>query len=190
MSTREFLLTQKPAATNTRTFRSFLLMAQFEAQEIGARIALARKEAGFTQEELAQIAPFSQRSLQDYEAGKITPYRHLRDLSRLLKRPTEWFLYGDEEEPVPVVEQMRALEERLQQAIGELPTLIAEAVAVAIGSAGEEARPWVGQTRAQLDRQDEILEAIVSAVGDLKEVVQHLVETHEARSSPRRASGH
>ena len=56
----------------------------FTAREVGARIAAMRRERGFTQEELAALAPFSKRSLQDYEAGISLPYRHLRDLSSLL----------------------------------------------------------------------------------------------------------
>jgi transcriptional regulator with XRE-family HTH domain len=90
--------TQKPAATNARNFRTFLLMQQFAAEEIGARIAQARNERGLTQDELSDLAAgFSKRSLQDYEAGKTIPYKHLRELSQLLKKPTEWFLYGDVE---------------------------------------------------------------------------------------------
>lgn len=92
---------QKPAATSSRNFRTFLLMAQFEAREIGARIQQARNEKGLTQEELAEMATFSKRSLQDYEGGTTIPYRQLREIGQLLGKPTEWFLYGDAEgEPV------------------------------------------------------------------------------------------
>ena len=51
------------AATRTRNFSRFLLMAQLQAKEIGARIALARNEAGLTQEEVTDLATFSKRSL-------------------------------------------------------------------------------------------------------------------------------
>lgn len=79
---------------SSRSLRTFLLAVQFEAKEIGERIAQARREAGLTQEQLAEIASFSKRSLQDYEAGTTIPYRHLRELSRLLKRDVDWFLHG------------------------------------------------------------------------------------------------
>ena len=88
--------TQVAAATKSRNFRTFLLMQRFEAQEIGERIKLARLERGLTQEELAEMSSFSKRSLQDYEGGLTIPYRHFRELSRLLNRPEEWFLYGGE----------------------------------------------------------------------------------------------
>lgn len=71
-------------------------MEELEAKEVGARIRRARDERGLTQEELAGMASFSKRSLQDYEAGKTAAYRHLGELSRLLNRPREWFLYGDD----------------------------------------------------------------------------------------------
>lgn len=98
----------KAAATTTRTFRSFLLMSQLEAQEIGARIKQKRLERGMTQEELAQTASFSARSLQDYENGVTIPYKHFQELGRLLDVSHEWFMYGDEDEGEsfkPVVQQ-------------------------------------------------------------------------------------
>jgi repressor LexA len=71
-------------------------MQQFGAAEIGARIKQARLERGLTQEELAALASFSKRSLQDYESGKTIPYRHLGELGQLLGKSIEWFLHGDE----------------------------------------------------------------------------------------------
>lgn len=89
---------QKLAATKTRNLRTLLLMEQFAAGEIGARIQQARRERGLTQEEFAELTTFSKRSLQDYESGVTIPYKHLREISRLLRRPEEWFLYGDPDE--------------------------------------------------------------------------------------------
>lgn len=107
---------KKPAATNDRTFRTFLLMVQLEAEAIGERIAQARLEAGMTQEELAELATFSKRSLQDYETGVTIPYRHMREISALLGRPVEWFLHGAKEsrEEPPLTE---AFVDRLEAAV-------------------------------------------------------------------------
>lgn len=102
-----FTTAQKLAATNSRNFRTFLLVSQFEAEAIGARIALARKERGMTQEELASVASFSKRSLQDYERGVTIPYKHLRELATILKRKTEWFLYGDPDESSSELQRLR-----------------------------------------------------------------------------------
>lgn len=116
----------RSAATTTRTFRTFLLMSQLQAKEIGARIALARNERGMTQDEMGEVATFSKRSLQDYEAGHTIPWRHMREISRLLNRPTEWFLHGDEQQAdLPVGNRL----EELATAVGALTDQFGEAVA-------------------------------------------------------------
>jgi len=85
-------------------------MQQFAAREIGARIGLARKEAGgMTQEQLAELLDVSARSVQDYEAGITIPWKHFQRLEVIFKRPMGWFLHGDVDgEPADV---RRLLEE-------------------------------------------------------------------------------
>ena len=117
--------TRTPAATNARNFRTFLLMQQFEAQAIGARIRQARREAGMTQEDLAEVSSFSKRSLQDYEAGVTIPYRNLRELAAILRRSVAWFLHGAEadrlpEEDAALADRMAALEAQLQELVQEI----------------------------------------------------------------------
>lgn len=106
-------MTQKSVTTSSREFHRFLLVAQLEAKEIGVRIAQARLEAGLTQEQLAELAPFSYRSLQDYEQGVTIPYRQMRELSKLLDRPVEWFLHGDDEEEQSIIEKLGELDRKL-----------------------------------------------------------------------------
>jgi len=84
-------------------------MQRFEAQEIGARIKQARLERGLGQGELAAMASFSKRSLQDYEYGETIPYKHFQELSRLLAKPPEWFLYGDEAIAIPGEDRLREI---------------------------------------------------------------------------------
>jgi transcriptional regulator with XRE-family HTH domain len=62
---------------------------------IGRRIAQARREAGLTQEELAGLIGVTTRSVQGYEAGTVTPFRHLRKLEEVTEKPRGWLLYGD-----------------------------------------------------------------------------------------------
>lgn len=87
--------TKQPAATKSRNFRTFLLVTQLEAEAIGARLALARKEAGFTQEQVAEMSTMSKRSLQNYEAGITIPYAHFRELAAIYTREVDWFLHGE-----------------------------------------------------------------------------------------------
>ena len=122
-ATRTFKSAHPSSATTTRNFRSFLLMAQLEAREIGARIKQARKERGLTQEELAELCDVSTRALQTWEGGAVTPYRHFKDLARLLQRQEEWFLYGDPPAPAEdaelgeVKDRLERIESRLEQVV-------------------------------------------------------------------------
>lgn len=112
---------QKPAATNGRSFRSFLLVSQFEAAEIGSRIRQARDEKGLTQDELAAMCSFSKRSLSDYENGVTIPYKHLQELGRVLGKEPSWFLHGDAKEPEPGLrEEVRALRQELERLLRRL----------------------------------------------------------------------
>jgi transcriptional regulator with XRE-family HTH domain len=99
----------KTAATNSRNFRTFLLVSQLEAKQIGARLQLARKEAGLTQEQVADISTVSKRSLQDYEAGVTIPYAHFRELAGIYRCDVNWLLHGEQEpaEP-PLLEEVSA----------------------------------------------------------------------------------
>jgi transcriptional regulator with XRE-family HTH domain len=98
-------------------------MAQFEAREIGARIQKARKQRGLTQPDLAELCDVTPRTVQNWEAGTHPPYKHLRTISRLLNRPEEWFLYGEEAQDAAPDEATKAQLDRIEQA---LETLIAQ----------------------------------------------------------------
>ena len=126
---------QQPAATNARNYRTFLLVAQLEAKAIGARIARARKEAGMTQDQLVDVASFSKRSLQDYEAGNTIPWAHFGEIAELTNTPVSKLMHGEPEKP-PInielvldrLERMEALElelreirQMLQRIEGRLP---------------------------------------------------------------------
>lgn len=117
---------RKSAATNARNFRTFLLVSQFEARAIGERIAKARNEAGLTQEEMAELASFSKRSLQDYEAGVTIPYRHMREIGAILNRQVPWFLHGDEVEVEGLSERVDHLQGQLDEVLGLLRSRLDE----------------------------------------------------------------
>ena len=91
---------------SSRTFRSgpylhgLLTSAErvdaFLQREICARIKLARTEAGFTQQEMADLLNMSMRGYQNYESDRV-PWRELDKIAELTGKPQEWFLRGDEE---------------------------------------------------------------------------------------------
>ena len=99
-------------------------MQQLAAKEIGARIALARKEAGgLTQEQLGDLINVTMRSVQNYESGGTIPWKHFQALSRVLDKPVEWFIHGEREDPDATAEarhdellaQLRELHSRLDK---------------------------------------------------------------------------
>lgn len=70
--------------------------ASEQAVLIGTRITQARLEqGGMSQAELAALLGLSERSIQAYETGEVIPYRQMRDLERVLKKPVAWFLHGE-----------------------------------------------------------------------------------------------
>ena len=101
------------------------MVKEFEAKAIGERLRQARREAGMTQEDLAEVSSFSKRSLQDYEAGVTIPYRNLTELATILRRSVAWFLHGAEadrspEEDAALAERMTAVEAQLQELVQEI----------------------------------------------------------------------
>ena len=66
--------------------------------QVGRRIARARKEAGLTQQELAERVGVTRRSIQGYESGSVAPYRHLDQLGAALGRSPQW-LVSEQPEP-------------------------------------------------------------------------------------------
>jgi PAS domain S-box-containing protein len=93
------------------------------SEEMGARLAQARKEAGLTQKALAGRLGVTRRSIQGYEAGTVVPYKHLGRLGGILDRAPSWFLGGDQPAavtPDPVAELRAALHEELVAVFSEL----------------------------------------------------------------------
>lgn len=80
--------------TNSRTFRTFLLLMELEPEKIRARLRQARKEAGLSQAELADLMSVHKRTIENYENVRV-PWDHLNEYARLTNREPEWFLYGD-----------------------------------------------------------------------------------------------
>ena len=71
----------------------------------------------------SSVASFSKRSLQDYEAGAVIPFKHFQELGRLLRRPPEWFLYGDE--ALRPDDEIRQLQHEVQALRDQLDEVLA-----------------------------------------------------------------
>lgn len=70
-------------------------MEQLELQTIKKRISLARKEAGYTQEQMAKLLGISQPAYSCYETGdKPLPTNKISLIAQIVNRPSSFFL-GD-----------------------------------------------------------------------------------------------
>jgi transcriptional regulator with XRE-family HTH domain len=112
----------KPSATETRNFRTFLLVREFEKKAIGERIATARDEnGGMTQQELADAVGVTMRSVQAYEAGDTVPWKHMQKIADVLGRSIPWLIHGGNDRvSQEVAERIEAAAGKLEEAARRL----------------------------------------------------------------------
>lgn len=96
--------------------------AHLQAQ-ICARIKQARIEAGYTQEEMADLLAMTMRGYQNYESKRV-PFRLLDKIAAVTNVTQMWLLRGDPPEAEPsapeVLQRIASLEatvESLRQAV-------------------------------------------------------------------------
>jgi transcriptional regulator with XRE-family HTH domain len=92
-----------------------------EHRRVGTRIATARREAGMTQRQLARELGVTTRSIQNYEAGAVIPYRHLRRIETLTRRRPGWLLAVN-----PERDDMGDTLARLERALADHQRLLQE----------------------------------------------------------------
>ena len=80
-------------------------------KQICARIKQARKAAGFTQEDFANLLNVTTRTWQNYERDRV-PFRRLGEIARLTSVQQEWLVRGDQKEsdPTPVLDRLEELQ--------------------------------------------------------------------------------
>lgn len=97
-------------------------MAQIEERMVRARIKQARKEAGLTQQQLAELLEVIPRSVQNYEDpgdNGRTPWGKINAIAKATGRTSEWILHGDE-----VVASPLELQQQLDRVEGKLDELL------------------------------------------------------------------
>ncbi len=96
-------------------------MAEISKKEVGRRIAQARKETeGMTQRELGDLVGVTERSVAEWEAGGVIPYRHMRRLEEILSKPASWLLYGDDGQPAGLQQQLSEIHTMLDEVLKRL----------------------------------------------------------------------
>lgn len=91
-------------------------MAEIQREGVCARIAQARREAGVTQQDMADLLDITMRAYQTYESERI-PWRRLNQIAEATGKSKAWLLHGKEEQPSPDVVSQTA---ELLAAIHEL----------------------------------------------------------------------
>lgn len=116
-------------ATISRKVRTFrggeyvaALMAELSRAAIAQRISRARKQAGLTQHELADVMHVHYRTVQDWESVRkeATPWDRLDELAAVTGVTRNWLLHGEDEEAVPdaesILRRLALLEETVARA--------------------------------------------------------------------------
>lgn len=132
------------ATTNrldTRRFRGgdyvAALMAELDKAAISERLQRARRDAGLTQQEMADAMHLHKRSVEDYESVKnaTVPFDRLDEWARICGTSKEWLLHGrDLQEPVPETQgdlaALRAEVQDVQEQLGRIEDLVRQLAAL------------------------------------------------------------
>jgi transcriptional regulator with XRE-family HTH domain len=125
-------------------------MAELQKQEISKRIQQARREAGLTQVQLAELIDTGGRAVQNYENPNhpTVPWKLLSKIAMATGRSERWLLHGDDsyEPSERILMRLAELEHKLDLLLnhasaGETVTDLAEAVDRARPGAGTEPQP-------------------------------------------------
>jgi transcriptional regulator with XRE-family HTH domain len=82
--------------------------------KMAERIKKARKEAGFTQQEMSEALHVSDKAISSYEVGRATPnVRTLQEISRVTHKPIRYFIEEENDEIVLQV-KIKAIEKELE----------------------------------------------------------------------------
>jgi transcriptional regulator with XRE-family HTH domain len=103
--------------TKDRTFRTFLLAMELEREQIVQRIAQARKDAGLTQADAADLLGVHKRTIENWEHVRV-PWKDLARLAEAYGKPLDWFLHGDVSSERDEETNVRL--ERIEQVLEEL----------------------------------------------------------------------
>ena len=112
-----------------------------QLEEVGQRIAAARRAAGLTQHELAESVGTSLGRVDRYELGRSDPSEHLERIAKVTRRSTRWLLTGSDPDETDGTDEPDETDETDETD---------EALLAALGRRVEEARHAAGLTESEL----------------------------------------
>jgi transcriptional regulator with XRE-family HTH domain len=81
---------------------------------VAKKIKKARKEAGFSQKELARKLKVSDKTVSAYEIGKITPnFTKMRQISKITHKSISYFDPGSGGQPIDLQLKIKIIEKEL-----------------------------------------------------------------------------
>ncbi len=124
-------------------------MAELEHKRIAGRIKDARKEAGITQHQMAELLGVIPRTYQNYEStsNPRIPWDRMSDIERITGKKVEWLLHGDAPDLMEVLEGKTT--STLDDISAKLDQVLERLAVVELSQATEAAA--AADSRSQLD---------------------------------------
>lgn len=83
-------------------------------QKLGEKLKQARKEAGYSQKELASVLKLSDKAVSSYEVGRAEPnLETLQAISQVTYKPVSYFLEDNHDEDLDLQIRLKRIEQEL-----------------------------------------------------------------------------
>lgn len=114
-------------------------------KELSERLYELRREAKYSQEELAEMLNISRQALSKWETGQANPdINNIMKLSKIYHKSTDYILFGEEsQEETMVQEKIVHLEKKGFQKLHDLPKSFRIALAVSMTAVVIAAVPFL-----------------------------------------------
>ena len=114
-------------------------------KELSERLYELRREAKYSQEELAEMLNISRQALSKWETGQANPdINNIMKLSKIYHKSTDYILFGEESQEETIVqEKIVHLEKKGFQKLHDLPKSFRIALAVSMTAVVIAAVPFL-----------------------------------------------
>lgn len=119
--------------------------------ELSSRLQELRKEAGYSQEQLAEMLGVSRQAVSKWESGQTNPdINNVGRLSEIYGKSTDYIIFGEEREPEVVYREKIVYEDKIVyqekkafQKLNDLPRSAQISLAITVCALGICAAPAI-----------------------------------------------
>lgn len=113
--------------------------------DIASRLQELRKEAGYSQEQLAEMLGVSRQAVSKWESGQTNPdINNVGRLSEIYQKSTDYIIFGEEREPQVIYQDKIVYKEKKGfQKLNDLPRSAQISLAITVCALGVCAAPAV-----------------------------------------------